>query len=164
MKWTSADLDWYERRACVRYKQDILGWEVHFWRRGVRRPLVCRYTFVTLLLFSLFEYQQQGTSSSTANYYQYSDKYCFSHHCQFRVLQSALLMCAYSFFFFFFYQWSHFFTSGMFPQWPPHQWCGSGAMQLFILKGEDLFLPIYSIYVSVNTFILNLKLIKYHLC
>lgn len=31
------------------------------------------------------------------------------------------------------------------------------------LKGEELFLPIYSICVCVNTFILNLKLIKYHL-
>lgn len=30
-------------------------------------------------------------------------------------------------------------------------------------KGEELFLPIYSICVCVNTFILNLKLIKYHL-
>lgn len=31
------------------------------------------------------------------------------------------------------------------------------------LKGEELFLPIYSVCVCVNTFILNLKLIKYHL-
>lgn len=31
------------------------------------------------------------------------------------------------------------------------------------LKGEELFLPIYSLCVCVNTFILNLKLIKYHL-
>lgn len=30
------------------------------------------------------------------------------------------------------------------------------------LKGEELFLPIYSLCVCVNTFILNLKLIKYH--
>lgn len=33
----------------------------------------------------------------------------------------------------------------------------------FFLKGEELFLPIYSICVCVNTLILNLKLIKYHL-
>lgn len=44
-------------------------------------------------------------------------------------------------------------------------------MQLFLffilffslfLKGEELFLPIYSLCVCVSTFILNLKLIKYH--
>lgn len=34
---------------------------------------------------------------------------------------------------------------------------------LFSKRGEELFLPIYSICVCVNTFILNLKLIKYHL-
>lgn len=34
---------------------------------------------------------------------------------------------------------------------------------LFFWKGEELFLPIYSVCVCVNTFILNLKLIKYHL-
>lgn len=43
------------------------------------------------------------------------------------------------------------------------------VMQMFFfnlfslfLKGEELFLPIYSLCVCVNTFILNLKLIKYH--
>lgn len=39
----------------------------------------------------------------------------------------------------------------------------SFLFSLFFLKGEELFLPIYSICVCVNTFILNLKLIKYHL-
>lgn len=50
-------------------------------------------------------------------------------------------------------------------QWVMQMW-GFGFFCIFFfslfLKGEDLFLPIYSLCVCVNTFILNLKLIKYH--
>lgn len=59
---------------------------------------------------------------------------------------------------------------GMFPG--NHTEVAVGNATIFILysfifclflNGEELFLPIYSFCVCVNTFILNLKLIKYHL-
>lgn len=76
--------------------------------------------------------------------------------------QSVILLC-------FFILW---WQMGRFPgttvtvkwQWVMQMW-GFVFLNLFFslfLKGEELFLPIYSLCVCVNTFILNLKLIKYH--
>lgn len=55
-----------------------------------------------------------------------------------------------------------FWMNGMFPGNHGNSEVAAGNATSLFLKGGELFLPIYSICVCVNTFILNLKLIKYH--
>lgn len=67
-----------------------------------------------------------------------------------------------------FYKWFFFLLNGMFPGNHGNSEVAAGNATVYFLfslflKGEELLLPIYSICVCVNTFILNLKLIKYHL-
>lgn len=84
------------------------------------------------------------------------------------IFQSVLLLCASSSFFFSISD-HILLMDGMFPC--NHTEVAVGNATIFILysffslflNGEELFLPIYSFCVCVNTFILNLKLIKYHI-